>query len=239
MSPPSSRLSNQRGGPGRVALVTGGNRGIGLEICRQLAADGLEVILTARDPAAGDAAAAALRTEGHQVRTEQLDVADPASVTACAARAGPVDVLVNNAGTYPTAPLFSVTEQEFTSVLDVTVVGAFRTITAFVPGMARRGYGRVVNLSSGLGSMADGIPGPPAYGVAKAALNALTLATDAATPAEVKVNAVCPGWVRTDMGGRWASKSVAEGADTATWLATLPDSGPTGGFFRDRAQIPW
>ncbi|MFC8914641.1 SDR family oxidoreductase [Streptomyces sp. NPDC057116] len=227
----------------RTALVTGGNRGIGLEACRQLGRAGLDVVLAARDPARGRAAADRLARQGLTVRFEQLDVTDGDSVKACAARladAGTeVDVLVNNAGVYPTEGFFSLDEETMRRSLDVNLMGAFRTCRAFVPDMVRRGHGRVVNVSSGLGAMTDNVPSPAAYGIAKAALNALTLVVSAAVPASVKVNAVCPGWVRTDMGGSWAPTSVEQGADTVTWLALLPDDGPSGGFFRERRRIPW
>jgi NAD(P)-dependent dehydrogenase (short-subunit alcohol dehydrogenase family) len=224
----------------RTALVTGANRGIGLEICRQLAAAGLNVVLTARDPAKADHAAGKL---GPAVRVEQLDVTDPASVRDCAARLAEagvhIDVLINNAGTYPTRPFFSVPEHVLAGAVEVHLMGAFRTCQAFVPAMIKRGYGRVVNVSSGAGALTDNIPSPPAYGIAKAALNALTLVVSAAAGPEVLVNAVCPGWVRTDMGGPGAPVSIPAGADTATWLALLPGTGPTGGFFRERERIPW
>lgn len=226
-----------------TALVTGANRGIGLDVCAQLARAGLDVVLTARDPERAAAAVERLRDAGLSVRGEQLDVADPDSVSACAARlerAGvAVDVLVNNAGVYPTTPLLRLSEAEFTESIEVNLLGAFRTIQRFAPAMARRGYGRIVNVSSGGGAMTDHVPSPAGYGIAKAALNALTLVAAAALPPAVKVNAVCPGWVRTEMGGEAAPRSVAEGADTVVWLATLPEDGPTAGFFRDRARIPW
>ncbi|GAA3794933.1 SDR family NAD(P)-dependent oxidoreductase [Streptomyces phyllanthi] len=227
----------------RTALVTGGNRGIGLETCRQLAHAGLDVVLAARDAERGRRAARAVERAGGRVRVEELDVTSRASVTACAGRlAGAgveIDVLVNNAGVYPTDGFFSLDEATFREALDVNLMGAFHTCQEFVPAMTRRGWGRVVNVSSGLGALTDNVPSPAAYGVSKAALNALTLVvSDAAGPA-VKVNAACPGWVRTDMGGSWAPTSVEKGADTVVWLATLPDSGPSGGFFRNRSRIDW
>ncbi|GAA2284475.1 SDR family NAD(P)-dependent oxidoreductase [Streptomyces atrovirens] len=227
----------------RTALVTGGNRGIGLETCRQLLRAGLDVVLAARDTARGREAARGIKGAGARIRVEELDVTSRASVDACARRltdAGvEVDVLVNNAGVYPTDSFFELDEATWREALDVNLTGAFHTCQVFVPAMARRGWGRVVNVSSGLGAMTDNVPSPAAYGVSKAALNALTLVVSSAAGPAVKVNAVCPGWVRTDMGGSWAPTGVEKGADTVTWLATLPDSGPTGGFFRNRRRIPW
>ncbi|GAA3436570.1 SDR family oxidoreductase [Kutzneria kofuensis] len=227
----------------RTALVTGANRGIGLEVCRQLAAAGLDIVLTSRDEKRGRAALSEVRAPAGHARAEQLDVTDADSVRDCAARLAAdgvrIDVLVNNAGIYPTTSFFSVTEEMFTESLQINMMGAFRTCQAFVPGMIDRGYGRVVNVSAGGGAMTESVPHPPAYGIAKAALNALTLVVSAAVPRGVKVNAMCPGWVRTRMGGGGAPLSVADGADTAVWLATLPDNGPNGGFFRERKRIPW
>ena len=226
----------------RAALVTGGNRGIGFEACRQLARAGLRVVLTARDPVRGEEAAEALRDEGLDVSFEELDVADGVSVEACARRlsdAGTdIDVLVNNAGVYPTQGVFQVDEETFERALEINTLGPFRTCRAFVPAMARRGYGRVVNVSSGGGSFGEGI-GPVAYGASKAALNALTVKVAEAVRGDVKANAMCPGWVRTDMGGVGAPRSPEQAADTLVWLATLPPGGPNGGFFRDRRPIPW
>jgi NAD(P)-dependent dehydrogenase (short-subunit alcohol dehydrogenase family) len=226
---------------GRTALVTGAARGIGLETVRQLDLAGLDVVLAARDPGRGRAAARRLGSP--RIRVEELDVTDAKSVAACAQRLADddvaVDVLVNNAGVYPTDSFFSLDEDTLRRALDVNLMGAFHTCQAFCPGMARRGWGRVVNVSSGLGALTENVPSPAAYGISKAALNALTLVVSAAVPASVKVNAVCPGWVRTDMGGRGAPTGVEEGADTVAWLARLPDSGPTGGFFRNRRRIDW
>ncbi|MBI2382698.1 MAG: SDR family NAD(P)-dependent oxidoreductase [Gammaproteobacteria bacterium] len=225
------------------ALVTGGNRGIGLEVCRQLARKGLSVILAARDPALGRQAAARLAREGLRLRVERLDVASHASVRRCAQRLArdriPVSVLVNNAGVYERAGLLRLDDAAFLRSLDTNLLGAFRTARAFLPGMNRRGYGRIVNVGSGYGAFSRGLEGPPAYAVSKAALDALTVKTAQAAGRNVKVNAADPGWVRTRMGGRRAELSVEQGADTIVWLATLPDDGPSGRLFRAREPAPW
>ena len=225
-----------------TALVTGGNRGIGFEACHQLARSGLHVVLAARNPEKGEQAAQKLRDEALDATFEQLDVTDAGSVQGCARRLAEagmeIDVLVNNAGVYPTEGMFSVSEETFVSALEVNATGPFRTCQAFVPTMVERGYGRVVNVSSGGGSFGEGL-GPAAYAVSKAALNALTIKVSQAVRGDVKVNAMCPGWVRTDMGGPGAPRSPEEAVDTLVWLATLPEDGPNGGFFRDRRPIPW
>jgi NAD(P)-dependent dehydrogenase (short-subunit alcohol dehydrogenase family) len=226
----------------RTAPVTGGNRGIGLEACRQLARAGMNVVLAARDPQRGEEAAQKLRGEGLDVTSERLDVADSQSVTDCARRladAGTeVNVLVNNAGVYPTQGVLSVREETFEMALEVNALGPFRTCRVFVPNMVQRGYGRVVNVSSGGGSFGEGL-GPAAYAVSKAALNAPTVKVAQAVRGNVKVNVMCPGWVRTEMGGSGAPRSPEEAVDTLVWLATLAEDGPNGGFFRDRKPIPW
>jgi NAD(P)-dependent dehydrogenase (short-subunit alcohol dehydrogenase family) len=225
-----------------AALVTGGNRGIGFEACRQLARVGMSVVLAARDPQRGQEAAQELRDEGLDVISERLDVANLQSVKDCAQRLAEagveVNVLVNNAGVYPTQGVFSVSEETLEMALEVNMLGAFRSCQAFVPTMVQRNYGRVVNVSSGGGSFGEGL-GPAAYAVSKAALNALTVKVAQAVQGDVKVNAMCPGWVRTDMGGAGAPRSPEEAVDTLVWLATLTEDGPNGGFFRDRKSIPW
>jgi NAD(P)-dependent dehydrogenase (short-subunit alcohol dehydrogenase family) len=202
----------------------------------------MKVVLAARDRERGEQAAQELRDEGLDVAYERLDVADSHSVEECARRladAGTeVDVLVNNAGVYPTEGVFSVSEEAFEMALEVNTLGPFRTCRAFVPMMLQRGYGRVVNISSGGGSFGEGL-GPAAYAVSKVALNALTVKVSQAVRGDVKVNAMCPGWVRTDMGGSGAPRSTEEAADMLVWLATLSEDGPNGGFFRDRKPIPW
>ena len=225
----------------RTVLVTGANRGIGLAIAQGLAAQGgLRVLLGSRDLAQGEAAAAGLAGGAAAVA---LDVSDRAAlkrqVAAIAERHGAIDVLVNNAGILEEGTALSAPEEAFDRSFRVNVLAPLDLIRAVVPGMVDRGYGRIVNLSSGWGSFDEGLAGPAAYSISKAALNALTVTVARALPATVKVNAMCPGWVRTAMGGANATRSPEEGAATALWLATLPEDGPTGGFFRDRQPIAW
>jgi NAD(P)-dependent dehydrogenase (short-subunit alcohol dehydrogenase family) len=229
----------------RVALVTGGNRGIGREVCRQLAARGLRVILTARDISKAKSAATSLRTTGDVVAAT-LDVTDPDSVRRLAddldARGLHVDVLVNNAAILvaESTGLLQTPIADVRRTFDTNVFGAISVSQAFVPAMAARRYGRLVNVSSQAGQLSSMGTYAPAYSMSKAALNAFTRQLAAATEGTgVLVNSACPGWVRTHMGGRGAPKSVEEGADTVVWLATLPGKGPTGGFFSERRPIEW
>jgi len=227
----------------RTALVTGDNRGIGLEVCRELARAGLRVVLTARDLEAGEEAAAKVPGGAADVLFEPMDVSLDASVDSCARRLAAarveIDVLVNNAAIYPGGRLLDPRRDVSRETMEINFFGAVRTCRAFVPGMIARGYGRVVNVSSGSGSFAEGLPGPAGYSVSKAALNAFKVKLAAEVSGDVKVNSACPGWVRTRMGGENAPRSVGEGAETIVWLATLPARGPHGGFFRDREPIAW
>ncbi|HEX8523597.1 MAG TPA: SDR family NAD(P)-dependent oxidoreductase [Tepidisphaeraceae bacterium] len=227
----------------RIVLVTGGNRGIGLAIARKLAALGHTVFIGSRDVKAGESAADSLRRESLDVRPLHLDLSAAATIDAAVAtieKSGrSVDILVNNAGVLHERPLLELTDEEIAEAIAVHVTGPIRLIRALAPNMVARRYGRIVNLSSGWGSFAEGLGGPGDYGVTKAALNALTVRLGKELPSSVKVNAMCPGWVRTRMGGESATRSPDEGADTAVWLATLPEDGPTGGFFRDRKPIEW
>ncbi|MDX8348352.1 SDR family NAD(P)-dependent oxidoreductase [Cognatiyoonia sp. IB215446] len=212
------------------ALVTGGNRGIGKAIAAGLVREGLEVIIGARDLAAGQDAA---RDVG--ASAIQLDLTDPA---ACDRAIDGVTVLVNNAGVLWDDKLFDDMDH-FEATMDTALHGPFALIRAALPAMEAAGYGRVVNVSSGWGSFAEGLGGGGAYGIGKAAMNALTVIANRDTPDFIKINSMCPGWVRTRMGGAGATRSPEEAADTAIWLATLPADGPSGGFFRDRKPLAW
>ena len=223
-----------------ISLVTGGNRGIGREVCRQLAASGHTVILTARSAqAAADAA--------RQVAADPLplDVTDPGSVAAAArqvqARYGHLDVLVNNAAiSYDTwqraatADLAVVRE-----AAETNLYGPWLMVQEFLPLLRRSEHPRIVNVSSEAASFEEMDGGTPAYTASKVALNALTrmLAADLRKD-KILVNAVCPGWVATDMGGP-GGRPVTDGAASVVWAALLPDSGPTGGFFRDGRPLRW
>jgi len=228
----------------RTALVTGGNRGIGLEICRGLAGQGLAVVLAARHEAEGRCAEAELGAQGLDVAYYPLDVSEPKAIERCRTLLEKdhveIDVLVNNAGIYPGGDVTSVDPSTLDDAWKVNVRGPFLLCAAFVRGMRTRGYGRIVNVSSGSGSFAEGLaPDHAAYAITKAGLNALTVSLARTLTGDIKVNAMCPGWVRTRMGGSAAPRTPKEGADTAIWLATLPADGPSGGFFRDRRAIAW
>lgn len=232
----------------RIAVVTGGNRGIGLEICRELAALGIEVVLTARDERKGLAACEHLHGGRAQVRFRRLDVADEASIREFARwveeELGRWDILVNNAGVLNDRAVTSldIDAVTFRETIEINLTGAFLLSQAGAAMMRRNRYGRIVNVSTDMATHESGLAagGYPAYRVSKAALNAMTrvMAADL-RGTNVLVNAMSPGWVRTDMGGAGAPRSVEQGADTAVWLATLPDGGPTGGYFRDRKPIAW
>jgi NAD(P)-dependent dehydrogenase (short-subunit alcohol dehydrogenase family) len=236
--------------PTRLALVTGGNRGIGFEVAKQLAAQGVHVIIGARDLDKGHKAAKVLAGEGRKIDAVVLDVASAESITqACAGIArqhGAIDILVNNAGILIDGPggfsssLFDMTDDTARQTWETNVLGPARLMRAIVPGMSARGFGRVVNISSRAGQLAEMGMGFPAYRMSKSALNALTKLTAAEVGVgNVKINAMCPGWCKTDMGGAGATRTPEDGAKTAVWLAMLADNGPSGGFFHDNREIPW
>jgi NAD(P)-dependent dehydrogenase (short-subunit alcohol dehydrogenase family) len=225
--------------------VTGANRGIGLEVARQLAQRGFTTVLGSRDAPKGRAAAAALAAEGIQVEPRRLDVDDDDGVRELAAELdselGRLDVLVNNA-----AILYDTWQRGVDADLEVAhrametnLFGSWRTTQACLPLLRRSSHARVVNVSSGSGSLAGMGAGTPAYSISKAALNALTRILAAELRRDgILVNAVCPGWVATDMGGP-GGRAVEEGAASVMWAALLPDDGPTGGFFRDGRPVDW
>lgn len=225
----------------RTALVTGANRGIGLAIAQALAERGdVRVLAAARSEADAGETAAGL---GRDALGVVLDLADPQAVAERARDIekdfGPVDILVNNAGILIDGNALEAGVEILDEVLRVNTMAPYALMQAFGEGMKARGWGRIVNVSSGWGSFAEGLAGPATYSVSKAALNAATVSFARALGDDVKVNAACPGWVRTRMGGQGADRSPEEGAATPVWLATLPDDGPTGGFFRDRRRIDW
>ena len=216
-----------------TALVTGGNRGIGRAIAEGLIAKGCAVTIGARDAGAG-----AKEAQELGCASVTIDLEDPDSYFAAMTASGGFDILVNNAGVLQDVSLLA-QDSDFDPAMQVMVTAPLDLVRLNLPHWRETGWGRIVNLSSGWGSFAEGLGGPGAYGVAKAALNALTKALPRDLPAGVKVNAMCPGWVQTRMGGEGATRSPEEGADTAIWLSLLPDDGPTGGFFRDRKPIDW
>ena len=229
-----------------MALVSGSARGIGRAAAVQLLGLGYDVIVTARDERKAVEAATELAANGGRVTPAQLDVTDRESVGALAQRIeadpGRLDVLVNNAAVYGDtgATVGDASLDEVQETLETNLFGAWRLTQAMLPLLRVGGNGRIVNVSSGAGQLDEMGTGMPSYRISKVSLNALTrmLANEERSNG-ILVNSVCPGWVRTDMGGPNAPRSPDEGADTVVWLATLPDDGPTGGFFRDRKPIPW
>ena len=235
-------MTAQTNHSGKVALVTGSSRGIGLETVRQLAELGFTVLIGVRDLAKGEAAAKKL---GGKVEAIALDVAAPDAAAQAAAevgrRFGRLDILVNNAAIHydPSARVLKPDWTVIREAFETNVFGAWRVAVAFAPLLSASGHGRLVNVSSEGGSLASMGAGAPAYSTSKATLNALTRILAAELRGSgVLVNSICPGWVATDMGGP-GGRPVAQGAAGIVWAATLPDDGPTGGFFRDGKRLPW
>ncbi len=243
----------QADGSPSTALITGANKGIGLETARQLVRHGFRVFLGARDAGRGKSAAEELGSNaekgGGSAEFLQLDVSDAASIaqameTLKEQTGGALDVLVNNAAIMQDEAETSVLDVAPASIeatLGTNLFGPLRLIQALAPLLAASSRGgRVINLSSGLGQLDDMDDEYPAYSISKTALNALTRQSAAALKDKrVSVNSVCPGWVRTDMGGENATRTVEQGADTVVWLATEAPADVTGQFLRDRKQIPW
>jgi NAD(P)-dependent dehydrogenase (short-subunit alcohol dehydrogenase family) len=230
----------------RIAVVTGGNKGIGKEICRQLANKGVRVVLTARDENRGTAARAELEKDGANVIFRQLDVTDSTSIAGLAGfvekEFGRLDILVNNAAIRTDQGMMgeNVSIKILREMMEANTYGPLMVCQALIPLLKKSGSGRIVNVSSGMASLANMSGGSPAYRITKTALNAVTgILADELKGSGITVNSVHPGWVRTDMGGKNAAKSIEEGADTPIWLALQPNGGPTGGFYLDREPMPW
>jgi len=230
----------------RVALITGGNRGIGFEICRQLAKTGVEVVLGARDPEKARAAADTLVSYGLPVQPSTLDVSSENSIRDVVERIktekGRLDILINNAGIFvdKDGTAETIDLDRVRQTMETNTYGPILLCQAAVPVMKRHGYGRIVNLASELGSLTNMETLYPAYRMSKTALITYTrVLANELTGTGILINAMCPGWVKTEMGGPNAIREVEDSADTGIWLATLPDDGPTGGFFKDREPIPW
>ena len=229
----------------KITLVTGANKGIGREVARQLAAKGFHVFIGARNRSAGRKAADEIAKKGGKATFLEIDVSDNNSVAAAArefAKASDhLDVLVNNAGIIVDGDhaILEIGDELLRKTLETNTLGALRVIRAFVPLLAKSKAPRVINVSSGGGQLTGGADGwSPAYCISKTALNGVTSQLAAALP-KFAINSVCPGWVRTDMGGRSATRSVEEGADTIVWLASEAPQDLTGKFLRDRKEIPW
>ena len=223
-----------------TSLVTGANRGLGFEVSRQLGRLGHRVLMGIRDPAKGERAVAELRAEGLDVHLLVLDMGSATSIEQAAAELDTLDVLVNNAAVHydtwqsPSRADWDIVDEAWRT----NSLGPWRLSAALAPLLRRSPHGRIVNVSSGGGSLSSMGGGTPAYSVTKAALNAVTrLFADELARDGVLVNAVCPGWVATDMGG--GGRPIPDGAAGIVWAATLPDDGPTGGFFRDARPIAW
>ncbi len=233
----------------QIALVTGANRGLGFETSRQLAQQGIHVILSSRDIVKGEAAVEKLKAEGLTVSYHPLDVADSESIKRLAQfiqeQFGHLEILVNNAGIFidpqdAAESIFQANLETLQRTYETNVYGPLQLCQALIPLMQEQGYGRVVNVSSGMGQLSGMNGGSTGYRLSKTGLNALTrIFADELKGTNILVNSVCPGWVRTDMGGPNAHRNIEDGVNTSVWLATLPDGSPTGLFFRDRQPIPW
>jgi NAD(P)-dependent dehydrogenase (short-subunit alcohol dehydrogenase family) len=230
----------------RIALVTGANRGIGLETAKQLAGRGFHVVIAVRDEASGVKAAKEIQASGGSAAFLLLDVSDSRSIREAADHFASIsdrlDVLINNAGIYPDEGLTIATipRQRMVQTFQTNTFGVLEVTQAFLPYLRRAGTSRIINVSSGYGQVEGMSPNAPSYCLSKLALNGLTIMLAAALHNDgIVVNSMCPGWVRTDMGGPGATRSVVEGADTAVWLADEAPHIVTGKFFRDRQEIPW
>lgn len=228
----------------KTVLITGANRGIGFETARQLASCGFHVVIGARSEQQGQKALRELERFG-KVSLLVVDVSDSMSIANAASKFAPLgqlDVLINNAGIYPDegVSVLAISRGQAVSTFQTNTFGPLAMTQAFLPYLKKSQAARVINISSGYGQL-DGLSADvPSYCLSKLALNGVTIMLAEALKKDgIAVNSMCPGWVRTDMGGPAAPRSVAEGADTAVWLAAEADQSLTGKFFRDRKEIPW
>ena len=245
MTTPSPVKSDIESARMKTVLVTGANKGIGYEVARQLAKKGFQVFIGARNRDAGRKAADEIAKKGGKANLLEIDVADNTSVTDAAREfaeaADHLDVLVNNAGIIVDGDnaILEISDELLRKTLETNTLGALRVTRAFVLLLRKSKAPRVINVSSGGGQLTGGADGwSPAYCISKTALNRVTSQLAAALP-KFAVNSVCPGWVRTDMGGQGATRSVEDGADTIVWLAADAPQKLTGKFLRDRKEIPW
>jgi len=229
----------------KTALVTGANKGIGREVARQLVGRGFHVFIGARNAKAGRAAAEDLANNGGKTTFLTIDVSDNARVRSAARefarRSDHLDVLVNNAGIIVDGDdgILQITDEIFRQTIETNTLGALRVARAFEALLSKSKTPRIINVSSGGGQLTGGADGwAPAYCISKTALNGVTSQLAAALP-KFAINSVCPGWVRTDMGGQNATRSVEQGADTIVWLAADAPQKLTSKFLRDRKEIPW
>jgi len=237
----------------KIAVVTGANRGIGLEICTQLLQQDVHVILTARDSQKGQSAVKELSSISSNIEFFKLDVTQQQDVDNLqdylTQTFGRCDILVNNAGIFPDPrndlennwpSIINADIETIQSGLECNTYGTLRMCQGIIPLMQKHNYGRIVNLSSGMGQLADMNGCCPGYRISKTAVNVITrIIADELSNSNILINSMCPGWVKTDMGGVGATREVTDGADTAIWLSTLADNGPSGLFFRDRSVISW
>lgn len=231
---------------GKTVLITGANRGIGFETALQLSGKGFRVFVGARRSEAAEKAAGAIRKKGGQAEPLTIDVAETASIRKAAAAleksTNQLDVLINNAGIYPDEGfnILTISREQLVSTFQTNTFGPITVVQAFLPLLRKSREARIINLSSGLGQLNGLSPGIPSYSLSKLGINGVTiLLAEALRSDGIAVNSMCPGWVRTDMGGPGAPRSVQEGADTAVWLASEAPQELTGKFFRDRQEIPW
>jgi len=230
----------------KVALVTGGNRGIGYELVKQLALNGFKVILASRDQEKGYEAVQKLKELDLDVLFMLMDVDNQESIRQASITIndeyGRLDVLINNAGVYldQNKKLLNMDPSILEKTMVTNFFGVYHVIRFFIPLMEKKGYGRIINISSEYGAMSEmSYQGVGAYKLSKYSLNGLTQLVASETNGDIKINAVDPGWVSTDMGGPSAPRTPKQAAESILWLATIESDGPNGGFFRDGKQIDW